>query len=59
MLTAVAWLLVSMAASVVGAYVAIFTVRTRDNLNAWVATGFACAALVALTLIIVVTMKPT
>jgi hypothetical protein len=39
--------------------VAIFTVRTRDNLNAWVATGFACAALVALTLIIVVTMKPT
>ena len=59
MLTAIAWFLVALATCLIGAVAAAFTVTTRDNLNAWVATGFACGALISLTFIAIVTAKPT
>lgn len=57
MLTAIVWFLIALVACVIGAYIALFAVTTRDNLNAWVATGFACGAVIALTFIALVVLK--
>jgi uncharacterized MnhB-related membrane protein len=48
-----------MVACAIGAAIAAFAVTARDNLNAWIATGFAFGVLINLTLVIVLAMKLT
>jgi len=49
-MSAVAWFFASAVLFAVGAYVAIFTVTTRNAMHGWVALGFTIGVFVALAL---------